>query len=190
LLKNVRLSYPKLFAAEHFDPSQPNSEPRYSASFLISKEDKTTLEDINAAVLAVAKEKFADKAQTMLKSFKANPQKFCLKDGDEVVTKKGDLIAPGYFVIAAHRREAEGAPTLIDRSRAPLTKESGKLYAGCFVNASIDLWAQDGTYSGVRCTLLGVQFAKDGDSFGGSRPASPDEFEVLDTDEDDAFGAN
>jgi hypothetical protein len=103
------------------------------------------------------------------------------------VNKKGDPIAPGYFVLAAHRREADGAPTLIDGKRAPLTKESGKPYAGCFVNASVDLWAQDGTFSGVRCTLLGVQFAKDGDSFGGSRPASPDEFESLDT-EDDAFG--
>ena len=37
MIKNARLSYPHLFTASAFAPGQ---EPKYSASFLISEDDK------------------------------------------------------------------------------------------------------------------------------------------------------
>jgi hypothetical protein len=42
-----------------------------------------------------------------------------------------------------------------------------KLYGGCYVNAAINPWLQDNTAGrGVRCDLVAIQFAKDGEPFG------------------------
>lgn len=50
-------------------------------------------------------------------------------------------------------------------------------YSGCYVNASVEFWAQDGDNAGIRCSLRGVQFFKDGDSFAGGSKAKADEFD-------------
>lgn len=175
-LKNVRLSYPKLFKAEQFDPSKADSAFRYSAAFHIDKKDPQ-VKAINDAVEAAVKAKFGDKAKAKLAEFKANPQKYCVSDGD--FNEK----APGCFILSSHRQQKAGPPTVVDRNRAPLTEDSGKPYAGCYVNASVDIYAQDGQNGGIRCSLRGVQFVKDGEAFGGGRPASPDEFEPLEDDD-------
>lgn len=60
----------------------------------------------------------------------------------------------------------------------------GRPYSGCYVNAKVQIWAQKDKYVGVRCTLVSVQFVKDGDAFGGGGPATADGFEAVeDTDE-------
>ena len=69
-------------------------------------------------------------------------------------------------------------PTVIDRDRSPLSRTSGRPYAGCYVNASLEFWAQDNQWGKrINCTLRGVQFYRDGDSFSAGRPADSDEFE-------------
>jgi hypothetical protein len=46
-----------------------------------------------------------------------------------------------------------------------------KLYGGCYVNAAVSPWVQDNQFGrAVRCNLIAVQFAKDGDSFGDAAP--------------------
>ncbi len=52
--------------------------------------------------------------------------------------------------------------------KTALTEADGRIYAGCYVNFNVDIWAQDGQYTGIRCSLNGVQFVKDGDAFGGA----------------------
>jgi len=53
-------------------------------------------------------------------------------------------------------------------------------YSGCYVNGSVEFWAQDGDNSGMRCKLRAVQFLKDGDAFVGGARVSNDEFDALD----------
>ena len=184
-IKNARASYPELFVAKPFDESNPNSDRSYKIDLRIAKDDKETLKSITDAMIASVKEQYADKAPAMYKSFKADAKNFPLKDGDEVLNKQGEPIAPGCYVLRAKRREADGPPGVFDNKAgadgkpAKLSAESGRIYAGCFINASVDIWAQKGKYQGVRCTLSGVQFSKDGEAFSGSRPASADEFESL-----------
>ena len=184
-LKNLRASYPDLFVARPFDESNPNSDRSYKIDLRIPMDDKAALKQISDAMIAAVKEQYADKAPAMYKTFKADPKNFPLKNGDEVLNKQGEPIAPGFFVLRAKRKESDGAPGVYDNKAGPdgkpakLTSESGRIYAGCYVNASVEIWAQKGKYQGVRCTLLGVQFAKDGEAFGGSRPSSSDEFESL-----------
>jgi len=69
---------------------------------------------------------------------------------------------------------------VVDRDRTPLVAADGKPYAGCYVTAIVELWPQDNQYGRrINATLSGVQFERDGDAFGGSAPASADDFDDL-----------
>jgi hypothetical protein len=171
LLKNVRLAFPNLF-----EPTTVAGEgkPRYSASLLIPA-DHPQLAEIKAAQLAIATAKWGAKAAAIVKGLEKQ-DKLALHDGD--VKSKYDGF-PGNFFIAAAAQE-NAAPTVIDRDRSPLSARSGRPYAGCFVNASIELWAQDNNYGQrVNAQLRGIQFYADGDSFSAGRPADADEFEEV-----------
>ena len=171
LLKNVRLAFPNLF-----EPTTVAGEgkPRYSATLLIPA-DHPQLEEIKAAQLAIATAKWNAKAAAIIKGLDKQ-DKLALHDGD---TKSKYDGFPGNFFISAAAQE-NAAPTVIDRDRSPLSARSGRPYAGCFVNASIELWAQDNNYGQrVNAQLRGIQFYSDGDSFSAGRPADADEFEEV-----------
>jgi hypothetical protein len=70
---------------------------------------------------------------------------------------------------------------VIDRDKSPLTAEDGKPYSGCYVNCSLELWAQDNSYGKrINAQLGGVQFFKDGDAFsGGGSAADADDFDEI-----------
>lgn len=171
LLKNVRLAFPNLF-----EPTTVAGEgkPRYSATLLIPA-DHPQLDEIRAKQDAVAKEKWRDKAAAITKGLEKQ-DKMGLHDGD---TKSKYDGFPGNFFISAAAQE-NAPPTVIDRDRSPLSERSGRPYAGCFVNASIEFWAQDNNYGQrVNAQLRGIQFFADGDSFSAGRPADADEFEEV-----------
>lgn len=174
-LTNVRLSFPDLFQATQY---QGAGAFRYNATFLIepgSANDKIIREAIKTEAVAVWK----NKADVMLKSMENNSNKYCYLNGD---TKQYDGYE-GKMYLSSHRRQVDGAPLVIDQKKSPLTAADGKPYGGCFVNATVDIYVQEGTNSGVRCGLIGVQFANDGDSFSGAARPSADEFEELAADE-------
>lgn len=170
MLKNVRLSFPALFKAEAF---KPGDEPKFKATFLIPKDDPQ-VKLIEAKILAVLKEKSPAKADSILKSIRNNPNKFCWADGE---TKSYD----GYEGMMALSTKGKTRPTVIDADRSQLAEDDGKPYAGCYVNASVDLFVYDNSGVGVSASLRGVQFVADGDNFSGSRPADSDEFEEVTT---------
>jgi len=73
-------------------------------------------------------------------------------------------------------------PEIRDRDgRTPLAEEDGRPYAGCYVHAILQLWAQDNKWGKrINASLLGIQFAGDGDAFSGGAKADDDDFEDLD----------
>jgi hypothetical protein len=74
---------------------------------------------------------------------------------------------------------------IIDKDKSPLTEDDEKLYAGCYVNAIVELWYQNNNYGKrVNANLLGVQFFKDGEPFGDGVSASEDDFDMFDDDDD------
>lgn len=180
VIKNVRLAFPDLWEATEFTPA--DGRPRFNATFLIepgSDADKA----IRADILARAKEAWDTDAAKKLKQLENNPNKYCYTNGD---LKDYDGYK-GMMVLSSHRREKDGAPDIRGNWAGPdgkpvkLTQGSGKPYAGCYVNATVEIFVQaKGEYTGVRCTLVGVQYWKDGDSFGGvAARSSDDDFEVL-----------
>jgi hypothetical protein len=70
----------------------------------------------------------------------------------------------------------------LNKDKSPLTEADGVVYSGCYVNGIIDLWAQNNNYGKrINATLLGVQFAGDGEAFSsGGSSASADDFDDID----------
>lgn len=166
-LSNVRLSFPALFEAEEY-----KGKYTYRAKFLIDPASQAH-RDINAAIRDVAAEKFGKKADIKLEEFAPSKQQYPYLDGRRVDFEG----AEGMWVLTGTRRQDKGRPLVIDRNKSQLAIGDGKPYSGCYVNATVDFWAQDGENPGIRCELLGVQYHRDGDSFVGGGRASPDDFD-------------
>lgn len=173
LLPNVRLSFPDLFKAVQY---QGKGAFNYRATFLLP-EDSKLRKQIDAAITKVAADKWGAKAaKVMLAANASGGPGTCFNDGN---LKEYDGYE-GSWYLAATRPQDKGRPAIVDRDKSPLGAEDGKPYGGCFVNASVEFWAQDNSFGKtIRCGLLGVQFYKDGDAFGGGSPASDEAFDDL-----------
>lgn len=179
LLENVRLSFPKLFTAEAPAPGQ---KPKFGASFLMDPGTDNE-KKVKARMQEVAKEKWGEKAPAIYKTLVAG-QKVCLRDGDTKAEYDG--FEGKVFVSAS----TDKRPGVFDRDRTPMAEEDGKIYAGCYVNANIEIWAQDNQYGRrINAQLRGVQFLADGDPFGGGgAPATADDFPELEESGGDEWG--
>lgn len=186
-LKDVRLSFPDLFEAKQFEGQGPFS---YRAAFLQPENQKVYLQQPDKSWKAttmtkiindVASEAWKAKAPAILKTLENNSQKICWYDGN---VKDYDGYAD-HFVLSSSRGQDKGRPTVINHDKSPLTERDGKPYAGCYVNATVEVWVQDNKYGkGIRATLRGVQFLKDGDAFSAGTPLSDDEFEEIEAPEE------
>lgn len=172
MLRDVRLAFPSLWK-----PTTPKGssggEAAFSASFLLPKNHKQ-LPELDKAFEALAREKWGPKAAAILKALKQG-NKLCLHDGDSKSEYEG---FEGNMFVSARSKVR---PTVLDQQRQELTEADGKPYSGCYVNVSLELWAQDNSYGKrINAQLRGVQFLRDGDAFaGGSRPADADEFDEI-----------
>jgi hypothetical protein len=175
-LNNVRLSYPNLFEAKS---GPEGGEAQYSASFLLDKSNNadavTTMRDgifkVAEAQWGTGKIKWSGDKLFINQDGKAKEVKVCLRDGSE--KPETDGYGDGVVFFSARNKSQ---PPVVDRNpQVRLTKDSGKPYAGCFVNASVRLWAQDNNFGKrVNASLAAVQFAGEGDSFGDA-PVNPEE---------------
>lgn len=177
MLKNVRLAFPNVFEASSVNGE---GDPRFGATFIIEGDDPQ-LAALNKVIEAVAKEKWGAKADVNLKALRG-AGKVALRNGDEKANYDG--FEGNWFIAASSKANAR--PTVVDGQRQPLTERDGKIYAGCYVNASIEIWAQDNAYGKrINATLRGIQFVRDGEAFGGGRPAQADEFDELEPADND-----
>jgi len=172
-LNAVRLSFPQLFEAKTVNGE---GKPAFSAAFLISPKDPQ-IAMLNTAITTVAAEKWGAKADAILKTIRA-ADKTCLHSGDLKSNYDG---FEGMMYVSARNPLK---PYVVDLNKTPLVAEDGRPYAGCFVNAVLELWTQDNNYGKrVNATLLGVQFYKDGESFVGGGVADDSDFDDLSSED-------
>jgi hypothetical protein len=166
-LSNVRLSFPSLFRKAVFS----GEETKYEGTFLLDKATQADkIAEIEAAIKAMVKDG--------LKGAKLPADKICLRDGD-------DVEYAGYAGHMSIKASSSKRPMVLDRDRSPLTENDNRVYAGCYVNAIIELWAQNNQWGKrINANLLGVQFFKDGEPFADGETANADDFEAFDSDED------
>ncbi len=169
-LTNVRLAFPALFEAKTVNGE---GDPKFGASLLIDPSAKVLIKSINEAIDAVATEKWGAKAAGHL-ALMRKTDKVALHDGDLKAQYAGFA---GMLYVSAN---SAARPIVLDKDKSPLVAADGKPYGGCYVNATVELWAQDNKYGKrVNAQLLGVQFFADGDSFGGGAVGNADDFDDL-----------
>jgi len=127
-LKNVRLSFPSLFQKAQFN----GIDGKYEATFLLHKKDHAKeIAEIEAGIKAmIAKD---------LKGAKIGSDKLCLRDGDDVEYQ-------GYSDHMSFKASTKKRPLVIAKDKSPLTEDDGVIYGGCYVNGSVELWAQNNEY--------------------------------------------
>ncbi len=180
-LQKVRLAFPQLFQAKAIN----NGSARYSAALIIDPKSQAS-KDIRAQMLAAAKGKFGDDKGEAVLAKLTKENRVCYRT-EERANKEGDVYE-GFQGMHSLNAANKVRPLVIDADKSPLTAEDGRPYAGCYVNAIVEIWAQNNPDPTIgrrlNCTLLGVQFAGDGDAFGGASVASVDAFSAVSTGSD------
>ncbi len=169
-LADVRLS----FANALFEPQQVQGqgEKKFSAAFLFPK-NHSAAAAIKKGMESAAKEKWHEKAAEVYRALKAG-DKLCLHDGDAKAQYDG---YPGNLFLNASNKIK---PLVVDGNKSPLEAASGKPYSGCYVNAVVELWAQDNKFGKrINASLMGVQFLRDGVRLSGGGVAEADDFEAI-----------
>jgi hypothetical protein len=181
-ITNARISFANgLFEASSLEPNQT---PKFGADFILQPDSKVFEIDaqgnrkpttLKQAELEVATETWKANGAKMLASLE--PSKRAVRDGSLRVNKNGDVY-DGYEGNTYVTAKSATRPTVIDADKTPLSQSDGRIYSGCYVNVRLDLYgnavpAKKGVFAGLK----GVQFARDGDAFGGGAPARADEFD-------------
>jgi hypothetical protein len=168
MLKNVRISYPELFKKVAFK----DGTPKYSGTFLLeagSEQEKA----VKAAILKVAKEAFGDTAENILKKTQKTERRL-LKIGNDKTNDDGE-VANGYEDMLYIKGSNKGNIRVVNRDRSDIEENEGVIYSGCYVNAQLDIWAQNNEWGKfINCKLLAVQFWADGEKLGGDGGESAD----------------
>lgn len=185
MIQNARIGFAHgIFKASALEDNQ---QPKYGADFIIEdgrtkvfivNPDKTRkLASMKDIMLAVADEAKKGKGQAFLEDLEAS--KKCHRNGDRRTDKNGEVYDgyEGNWYVTA---KSVARPSVFDRDKTPLTEADGKPYSGCYVNATMDIYANTVKQKqGVFAGLTGVQFAADGDAFGGGSPATAGDFDDL-----------
>lgn len=181
-LQNVRLAFPALFKPQGFN----DGTPAYGAKLIIDPANKKMVAAIDAAVKQAAYDQPKWKGQEDKILAKLVKDDVVCFHKSEYENKNGEVYGGFEDMFFISCRSEKLKPLVIDRDKSPLVESDGRPYSGCYVNVSLDIYAQDNTYGRrINCNLSGVQFYRDGDSFGGGTPASADEFEDLSDGVDD-----
>jgi len=191
-LKGARLSFPHVFEAK----AGPNGgKAKFSIASIIEKTtlafageakpdsatgkaagyqwDKPTLA-FSKAIMAVATEKWGAKAGEIVQQLKAQ-NRLPLHDGNEKPA------TPGYAGSFFCNASSDIAPGVRHKQTgAQLKASDGVIYAGCYGDVIIDVWAQDNQFGKrVNASLLGVEFSHDGERLAGGAVASEDDYAAI-----------
>lgn len=214
MLKGVRLSFAdSLFVGEANDRRTKGKHAgkipyRNSINLLLPDKDSPEGKAMHKAILEKMTE--ARDAQWPKDPPKIKGEKLAMRDGDE---EDWAGYAGRYYVSASRTvygpKDAEDTPA--NRPKRPFriigprkTKdaETGEMrfpdvreggadapYSGCFINCKVRFWAQDDEEYGKRinASIEAVQFARDGEAFGGGQRTNVDD-EFDEEEGDDAFG--
>ncbi len=183
-----------------------------------SAEGKAVLEQSRGAMKAAKKMKWAEKADDIKIKGVNTP----IQDGDDEEVTTFAPMKNAYFLSASKtvygpkggdEKDVPNRPFRVIGPRKEKDDKTGTMkfpdvkpgdkgapYSGCIVNVKVEFWGQDADSersipNRINATILAVQFARDGDSFGGgaTRVDVDSEFDEEGSDFDDAdddFGSS
>jgi hypothetical protein len=168
----VRLSFPVLDKPKAFQAGQ---EEKFGAAFLLDPSNKT-----HAALIAKLKSEIKKLALVAYDGKLPGDLKVCLTNNvnPDGTQKKAYSGYDGMYYLTANNGNR---PVIVNRERNLLAYgDEGFPYAGCYVIGTITLWAQNNKFGKrINANLRGVQFVRDGESFGRPSINVEDEFEAI-----------
>jgi len=176
-ISNARLSFPSLVEPRS-SVDTPGAVKKYSLDAILTP-DNPAMGQFMAEVQAIAVAKWGEHANNVLSMVNNDRKLRCYGQGSEKIDKKTFKPYTGYagnvFISAGNKEmpqmiQSDGSA--VDASNTMAYQSlARKLYGGCYVNVAVRPWTQDNTHGrGIRCDLVAVQFAGDGEAFGEGRP--------------------
>jgi hypothetical protein len=173
-ISNARLSFPHLIEPQKQMSENGKERISYNCELILAPNDPCFAQFM-AKVQEMATAKWKEHTQQVLQIVGADRKLRCYGSGAEKVNKKTfapyDGYAGGVYITCGRDTppqviQADGKP--IDPSNTMAYQQLTRgMYGGCYINAAVKPWMQENKYGrGVRCDLIAVQFAKDGEPFG------------------------
>lgn len=172
-LSNVRLSFPHLVESRAATDN-PGAVKKFSADFILTP-DHAGFQQFYQRYSALALGKWGEHAAAVMQLIQNDRKTRCYGNGNEKVNNKTFQPYDGYkdmvFISANNANQpqmiqADGNPVDAGNTMA-YQALARKMYGGCYVNAAIKPWVQDNKHGrGIRCDLVAIQFAADGEAFG------------------------
>lgn len=171
-----RLSYAHLF----HPATDPSGNERYSASLIINKGDKKTLDRYKAVIDEMMKD-----PEVLKVLGKGAGCRLPLRDGD--TEREGDDAYKNSYYLNA-KANTEHRPRVIDKDMNEVMDES-EVYSGCYVQAVVSFYPYNKAGNrGIGCSLSAIRKIKDGKPLTGA-VVTDDDFDdsLLGSDADDLF---
>lgn len=181
-LSEVRLSFPNL-AEPQVQKNETGGERIAYNCDLILPESHPGWAQFMQKYAQGAAEEWKQNAQQIMNMVHADRKSRCYGSGAEKIDKKTFQPYIGYAGNNYISCSSKLPPQMILPNGSPANPSDTmqykalamKLYGGCYVNVAIKPWFQkpnpQKNYSyGIRCDIVAIQFAKDGDPFGEGRP--------------------
>jgi len=175
MISNARLSFPKLTEPTAFQEGQIK---KYSADFILdpaSDDFKKFMQEVSK----MAQVKWNENAGAVLQMVQNDRKLRCFGMGSEKIDKKTFKPYLGYEGNAYINANNANMPQMIEANGKAVDPantmayqaQARKMYGGCYVNVALKPWIQENAFGrGIRCELVALQFAKDGEAFGDGVP--------------------
>lgn len=180
-LSNVRLSFNHIADPQRkTDEKTGETRVSHNCELLMPESDSGYVAFI-AQFQKLLQTQYPDHYQQIAQMILADRKSRCFGKGDEKISKKTFKPYDGYagnvYITAGNKAmpqiiRADGRPADNNMEAMQLARA---MYDGCYVNAAIKPWVQKPNPTkqyghGIRCDLIAVQFAKDGQPFGAEAP--------------------
>jgi hypothetical protein len=183
-LLRVSLTKPYLGKDAKIDPATGKAEGKYHIDAVFAP-NHPQFAELQSVIRGVATAKWKELTQQTLDMIKGNNQRFPLQRGDQY--RPGKPAYAGMLYISAGNKDqptilaTENGVNLSNRGMPVLTPAHPKWpYEGCYANVLLEFYTYlYGNSPGLGCSVLGVQFYRDGERLKGSSVATGSEFGIV-----------
>lgn len=190
-IPEARMSFEVLGEAKPYQ-GNPANKARWSCVWLVPA-DSAIKKQIDVAIEKMGLEKWGKKWPSIKAQITTNSQKMCWQDG---AMKADDYEGyAGHWALSTHRYAEKGAPIVMDNDTSPIYDmvsrafypgKAGRLYGGCYIRGTVELYTYDTPAPGIAGSFSVIQRLRKGDAFGGGKPADATGYEAVDDGADDA----
>jgi hypothetical protein len=173
-ISNARLSFPHLVEPQRMMTEGGKERISYNCELILQPNDPG-FAAFMAKVQELALQKWKEVTPQVLQIINADRKLRCYGNGNEKVNKKTFTPYDGYANMVYITAGRDQPPQVIQADGKPLDPSNTGayqqitrgMYGGSFCHAAVKPWMQENKYGrGIRCDLVAIQFARDGEPFG------------------------